>query len=417
MKKTLRNKFVAGSLFTIAVLLFACKDKTMSKYTYTANVPIYMSFEDLRSSVKTENPKNLNEPGKIFHSGNYIFVSEYLKGVHVIDNTNPTSPQNVTFISLPGNVDIAINGNTLYADSYTDLVALDISDMNNIHEISRSNFAFYPTLPPYDERFMIDGYDQSKGVVIGWKVETKTVEGDGYYGGPMMGWKTNEVPVQGKAGSTSRFALKNNFLYATDSWSMKIYNVSNSTALVESPAVYLMGNAETIFPTNDKLFIGTQTGMLIYDITNDGNPNYEGIFNHGRGCDPVIVEGNKAYVTLRSGGPCGDIKNELHVVNISDPVNPVLEQSYPMQEPRGLAIENQTLYVCDGASGLKIYNANNPSALSQLTNVIGYNTHDIILYDNNMMVVGPTGLEQFDRSNSAQPLHLSTIPVYSTSAK
>lgn len=419
MKKITKPIYAIAGLFLLTATLFSCKDEPMSQYTYTANVPVYLSFEDLRSAAKTEEPRNMQEPGKIFYQGNYIFVSEYLKGVHVIDNSNPSSPHEITFINLPGNIDIAINGNTLYADSYVDLVAFDITDKNKIHEISRSTFTFEQTLPKYDERYPIADYDPSKGVVTGWKVETKTGNGNGYYG-PMIGWKTasGETPaMQGKAGSMSRFALKNDFLYALDRWELKIFNISNPSVLQENQSVYGMGAAETIFPDGNKLYIGTANGMLIYDNSNEGSPYFEGRFNHNPGCDPVIVSGSKAYVTIRSGGLCGNAKDELHVLSITDPTNPVLEKSYTMVSPRGMAIENNTLYVCDGSAGLKIYNAQNPLALSATANITGYNANDIILYENNMMVIGPAGLEQFDRSNPANPVHLSTIPVYSSSAK
>ncbi|HHN47860.1 MAG TPA: hypothetical protein ENN08_02830, partial [Bacteroidales bacterium] len=50
------------------------------------------------------------------------------QGIHVVDNSNPASPQIISFIAIPGNYDLAIRGNILFADSYIDLVALDISD-------------------------------------------------------------------------------------------------------------------------------------------------------------------------------------------------------------------------------------------------------------------------------------------------
>ena len=65
-------------------------------------------------------------PGKIYFKEGYIFINEELKGIHVIDNRNPENPQNIGFIEIPGNVDIAIKNNTLYADSYIDLGAIDI---------------------------------------------------------------------------------------------------------------------------------------------------------------------------------------------------------------------------------------------------------------------------------------------------
>ena len=60
--------------------------------------------------------------------GNYIFLNEVNKGVHIIDNSNPAKPSIKAFINIPGNVDIAVKGSTLYADLFADLVVVDISN-------------------------------------------------------------------------------------------------------------------------------------------------------------------------------------------------------------------------------------------------------------------------------------------------
>ena len=45
--------------------------------------------------------------------------------------------------------------------------------------------------------------------------------------------------------------------------------------------------------------------MEIYDLTEEQNPVCLSDFNHVRSCDPVVVQGDIAYVTLRSGSFCG----------------------------------------------------------------------------------------------------------------
>ncbi|MFX8653166.1 hypothetical protein ABTM19_20785, partial [Acinetobacter baumannii] len=71
--------------------------------------------------------------GKICIKDNYIFLAEKEKGIHIIDNSDPSNPINKAFISIPGNEDLAINNQILYADCYTDLLAIDISNITNIY--------------------------------------------------------------------------------------------------------------------------------------------------------------------------------------------------------------------------------------------------------------------------------------------
>ncbi len=42
----------------------------------------------------------------------------------------PSSPVNKIFVRLPGVVDISISGSVMYADSYVDLVVLDVQDVD-----------------------------------------------------------------------------------------------------------------------------------------------------------------------------------------------------------------------------------------------------------------------------------------------
>ena len=80
---------------------------------------------------------------------------------------------------------------------------------------------------------------------------------------------------------------------------------------------------ETMFITGKNMFLGTTTGMIIYDISFPLHRHPESIFNHARSCDPVIVDDTLAYVTLRSGTTCGGTVNCLDVVNVKNLSKPV----------------------------------------------------------------------------------------------
>src|SRR3954469_4724712 len=101
------------------VFLSSCvKDKCVRKYSiYT---PVYETKAEARANIKTTSPQLVVQAGKIFLKGNYIFLNEKDKGIHIINNSNPANPVNTGFIPIPGNLDIAVSGNTLYADLYSD---------------------------------------------------------------------------------------------------------------------------------------------------------------------------------------------------------------------------------------------------------------------------------------------------------
>jgi len=153
------------SLFVL--ILSSCKDITFMEYKGYA--PVYMSYEDLRSGISEVQGVDLKNPGKIYYKDSYIFIVEELKGIHVYDNTNPASPVKKVFVKIPGVVDISISGFIMYADSYVDLVVLDVENIDNIHEVGRIKEIIPYTVPSSPADFPTGNIDKENGVVIDWE--------------------------------------------------------------------------------------------------------------------------------------------------------------------------------------------------------------------------------------------------------
>lgn len=139
--------------------------------TYNRRSPIYLSYADLRSAVKVTDSRPLTSVSRIYLYKNYIFANELNEGIHIIDNSIPSSPERLGFIEIPGNLDIAIRNNALYADSYIDLVTLDLSDMDNINEVARVEDVFpYNSRQNIPDNIRLSGsIDKSLGVVVGYR--------------------------------------------------------------------------------------------------------------------------------------------------------------------------------------------------------------------------------------------------------
>ena len=127
--------------FLSFICLSGCmKDKVTR--TYQISTPIYESLTQFREQIKSETARTILSPGKLTRYGHYLFLSDMNTGIHVIDNSNPAAPKNISFINIPGNVDLAIRGNTLYADSYGDLVTMDISNPVSVVARDFKSFVF-----------------------------------------------------------------------------------------------------------------------------------------------------------------------------------------------------------------------------------------------------------------------------------
>ncbi len=416
ISKTIALVFCTAFLF----LQQGCVKDTCSKtYTYTYFQPVYKTTAEVRANIKSNAPKPVTNPGKIYIKDNYIFLNEVNKGIHIIDNTNPASPKNFGFIDIPGNVDIAVKGDILYADFYTDLVAMDISNPLNVSVTKFVNGVF-------PERFYYGFNVDSTKVVYDWvkKTETAAVDcNDGYIrpfrvGGVLfntadagfLSLKSSSSPV-GISGSLARFALLNDYMYSVSNDSLRVVNVSSNANPFIVNAINLGWGIETVFPFKDKLFIGSNTGMFIYGVQNPVNPVKLGSFNHVRTCDPVIADDNFAYVTLHSGTRCTGFTNQLDVLNITNIQSPQLIKSYPLTSPRGLSKDGNLLFICDGNDGLKVFDAANPNSISLIKQFIIAEANDVIAYNNIALVVAKDGLYQYDYTNAADIKLLSKIAV------
>lgn len=111
-------------------------------------IPVIISRDQLESAFNVGEPKALKSPGKIYHYGQYIFVTELYSGIHIIDNADPSNPVPIKFITIPGCVDMAVKSNVLYADNSVDLLSISIADMNDIQLINRTRDVFPEVLPP-----------------------------------------------------------------------------------------------------------------------------------------------------------------------------------------------------------------------------------------------------------------------------
>jgi len=59
----------------IALSAASCEDRQLQ--TFTANVPVYLSYEELRSSLEVTPGVELEKPGKIYFKYQYMYINEY----------------------------------------------------------------------------------------------------------------------------------------------------------------------------------------------------------------------------------------------------------------------------------------------------------------------------------------------------
>ncbi len=425
MKKFFRQQFTKNLavwiMLPVVFLLSSCEDEVVTTYSYRTQVPVLLKVNSFREAeIVIEPAKQLESPGKIYIFGDFLFISEPDKGIHILDNTNPASPRNLNFINIPGTADLAINSDVLYADNYVDLLAFDISDPRDIKLIKRETDVF-PNLYSNEETGTIIIY---KDTLITSTEEDMMM---GHWGRPAIriDFMTDRAFTNfssasknssggqsyGQGGSMARFTLLNNHLYAVDDHKLRVFDVNAPADPNFVKEVSLGWGIETIFPFDNKLFIGSMTGMFIYDASDPAAPTQMSHYAHVTACDPVVVNEKYAFVTLRSGVACRMGVDELHILDIQNPYKPILLKSYPMENPHGLGLAGEHLYLAEGKFGLKSYDVSNVMSIIPVEHLANLRSVDIIPGPKSLIVIGPDGVCQFNYTQKNKLEKLSCITV------
>lgn len=408
--------------FSFSLLVFSLtsclKDTCENVYTYQRYDPVFVKPEILRQKIVATSSKLLVTTGKIYVYGDYLLINEPDLGIHIVDNKNPANPNFISFVKIPGNSDLAVRNGFLYADSYIDLVVLDLKNPQDVREIFRVENAF----PSY-------GKDEKLGLLVAYKAAgvTETFPcsenaGNSFFEGNIFWTRDNNSLTSGLktpsgtvgiGGSTARFTMNQGLLYAVNISNLSAFKLEDNGITKQVSTQNVGWNIETIYPFEGLLFIGSQSGMYIYGLDNPEKPSLLSTFEHWRACDPVVSDGKTAFVTLRDGTECEGFLNQLDVINISDVKNPKLIKSYPLYHPIGLSINQGLLFICEDDKGIKLYDTKDLNAIDK--NLIyqdkSFSAVDIIVLEEAKIAIitGEDGIWQFSFKNPAKWVLLSNI--------
>jgi hypothetical protein len=392
-----KNLLLAACITAAAVLFSACsKDggtKNTATYTIYSN-PVYESKADVLAAINGAANTAIQHAGKLYVKGNFIYLNDVNKGIHIIDNSNPSHPVQIAFLSIPGNLDIAIKNNILYADMFSDLLALDITNPRQV-KLTKTLENFFIG------RYYVNGMVTNSGgkIAVSWDEKDTTVAVNNTpFPADMMflSSQSKSASTPGIAGSMAGMIIMNDYLYAiSEMHSLGIVDISNPSHPKLDSSFFAGFDLQTIYPFEDKLFLGSGIGMFMYDVSDPEHPASLGAFEHGTACDPVITDGEYAYVTLHSGSTCGGDINELDVIDVHDISNSTLVKTYNLSKPTGLCKDGNLLFVCDD-NEVKIFDASNPASLVLLQQIQSNQPYDVIAANKKLIVVNADGISQYN---------------------
>ncbi|HVS98684.1 MAG TPA: hypothetical protein VHE54_19460 [Puia sp.] len=423
MRKKTNRILLALAIAGVSVLaLPGClRDTVTETHLYTLYTPVFEQKSDILAAINGDPGQAIVQPGQIYIKDNFIYLNDVNKGIHVIDNSDPSHPVQTAFLKIPGNSGIAIRGNILYADMYSDLLSIDITSPSHAKVVGHL-FQYFG----YRNYFA----DTSR-VLTGWITKDTTVvtlnPGRGLYLAPGTPYYTLDPAASfalsnsvaqtktntGIAGSEAMMTLIGDYLYTIpDPHSLGVIDIRDSSRPTLTTTISAGLDLETIFPFQDKLLLGSKEGVYVYSLANKVVPVSVGQFKHGTACDPVIADEQYAYVTLHSGTGCGGSANELDVLSAQDITQSSLVKTYPMNGPTGLGKDGPWLFVCDNPV-VRIFDASDPSNLKPLSSLNVKNPFDLIAINHLLLVIGDGGLYEYDYHDPAHPVLVSHLPINS----
>lgn len=408
--------------FLLFLIVFACSSDNEGEYeVYELFTPIIMSMEDVRTSVAVETPQQIQTTGKIYVKDDLLLVGDEKRGIHIFDNSEPETPTKLAFLAIPGNHDMEMRGDYLFADSYKDLLVFDLSDLTNITINSRQEEVFpyqteYPDPGDLPQEIQWDSIDDSKNIVVGWERSKELRKKQENFDDIAVDTAESSDTSTGQGGSLARFKIVGQFLYALDDNYLNVFDVSDASNPIQSEEkIYVTWAAETLFLRGDHLFVGSRDGVYIYDVSSPQNPEYISEFTHATMCDPVVVFDDIAYVTLRAGNMCGEgfwgndqaMGSRLEILDVSNIENPTFVIDYPLENPYGLGAKGDLLFICDGTAGLKVYDKSNINELQLLSTFSQMEAYDVIPLESHLIVIAKEGVFQFNYKDNNEIVLIS----------
>lgn len=217
----------------------------------------------------------------------------------------------------------------------------------------------------------------------------------------------NSSTATGQNGSLTRFIITGNYLYTISNDALKAYDIANPSVPVYKNTVQVGFAIQTIFPYQDKLFIGSNTAMYIYSTANPELPKKLSETTYFvRGHDPIVAVDSVAYTTVRNEFG-GGVLNCFNIKDISSPLN---VNRYGMANPYGLGIKDSALYVCEADSGIKVFNIAK-AYLPVLKKEIKFNetAYDVIVKSNILICYIKGGVSLFDIADIYTPTLIATV--------
>src|SRR5579872_5624773 len=247
MKKAIAFLLIGVIAVTVLVVFQACHRDHYKTVTYKVYHALTIQKSAVLGGINGNAAEPIGKAGQIYLKGSLVFLNDLNKGIHVYDNSDPAHPSQIAFLNIPGNQNIAMRGNILYADVYCGLLAIDLTNVQQAKVVGVNWNIFQYRGSTTDTSAVINAYDV-KDTTVTVPVVQPTPPG-----GPVMleafaAANSSTIPGTGIGGSEAAMALIGNYMYTIpQAHGIGVIDISDPTQLKVDTVMYGAYDLETVF--------------------------------------------------------------------------------------------------------------------------------------------------------------------------
>ncbi len=229
---------------------------------------------------------------------------------------------------------------------------------------------------------------------------------------------SSSVTVESKGTSSSKFKIKNDRLYSIKDDILKVYDISEPQSVYPLSQTFLGFSITGMFIYDETLIAASSSGLKVFSLNGD-NITFLANSDDFIPCQRFFVDGSLLFV-LNNLEVCENylnnsynnyyyestfeledivVDNGIEVYDISEFLAPKLLTKVSSYNPVALSVQDDTLYVCEGEYGLKVYDINrsdNNISLNKNNTYRNAPCEDLITASNYLYGINPDGLDIYD---------------------
>ena len=316
---------------------------------------------------------------RVAFSGSQLFLADGEAGVSVLDTSDPASPALLGSVAVGEAMDVTVAGPWVYTavDGFG-IVTIDAAD---------------PTTLEVSARFLLGGGASGLALDADRLYAASSLRGLDFF-------EVAELQLPEFSGESSDtltsydMVLDGHYAYTAilgpsdDPRDLCVYDIADPASPVLIATYSDMQSRSGLCLWGDKLLMGADYGIDVFDISDPHQPQREQHWQLGGTALEIEIAGDDAYVSL------GDT---LLVVDIEDLSNPQVIASIPANYViRDLEVEGDHLYVCDNyisaipgdvsGGSIRIIDISFPSLPSEVGSIASW-ANPIVVFGNELLGV------------------------------